>query len=751
LGFIFLGDLLALKCTEEMNLSTTAELTTLQSVTTTAAATTVQLANMLAKTSMTSNSATSATAQMSVPSATTTTAGIINTSSISSLASQLNAAVPLSSGALSQTVTSSGQTLPTIQGQFNPQMLQPPVLPTKLLTEYSSGAMGQPKQQQLLSHLKLVNYHLQFLTKMQQTLFQKLSILNDTSAMISGLPPPLVQQQKQEVLLQLQQVNTMIVIYSQQSVLLKQLSNNNGGASGNGTKTSPKMGKTIAGTSVNSDNDKEVVLDSLDQKSDQEIEGKDKGAELLTSENENSSNSMNEVVPLTDAPTEQSRPSDDKTDETEIVDEKVTEITPSVNDNGRDENIQVSEVATSLAASSASNSVSPTPVTTLSLPSVASYDDDNFPPEFQPGKPWVPRSQVTEPNQFYATSKPNIVQPFSSTAIKAIPVTAANALKQNQMKSNKFPGPFAMPPNTTVKVGLPTGMAPMSQAAVRPPGIPQPPIGNKFTPPSTRQIQSTINNLMFAQLGNNAAAAAARKGNFPPANIPGAYRPPNKKGLPMAQFPPPPFNGFGSFPSMPQQPMPPPRQMAASGFPLKTQSYSPHNMKKSSSYSGKMPPGVVPVMQPQQKVPQQPVFSYQGGMGKPNRPTLGATYHSTGALQSTTRYQQIAAAAGGWDGAKFGSFESLRPPVQQQKPPSIAGLSGAVDQQLTTPLGFGESLWSDNPHSPVSITSPDPTFAEWQAGKKAHIFKLPSNTPSCWLVIRNLPPQVNIMCYQFLE
>jgi len=741
LGFIFVGDLLALKCTEEMNLSTTAELTTLQSVTTTAAASTAQLANILAKTSMTPSTAVPTTTQMSVSSAATTTAGVVNTNSISSLASQLNVAVPLSSGSLSQAVTSSVQSLPSVQGQFNPQMLQPPVLPAKLLTEYSSGSVGQPKQQQLLSHLKLVNYHLQFLTKMQQTLFQKLSILNDTSAMISGLPPPLVQQQKQEVLLQLQQVNTMIVIYSQQSVLLKQLSANNG----NGTKASSKVAKATTSAVLNSD-DKEIILDSLDEKSDQETEGKDKATNVLSTKNETSSDSMKETTPLTEPLTE---PSDgSKTDQVnELVEEKVTEVTSSINEDAcKEDVIQISEASVSLATTSTSGSVAPTVATTSTFSSVPSYDDDNFPPEFQPGKPWVPRSQATEPGQLYASIKTNIVPPFSgsTSSVKSVSATTANPLKQNQtpVKANKFPGPFTMPPSAAVKVGLPSGMAPISQAAVRPPGIPPPPIGNKFTPPSTRQIQSTINNLMFAQLGNNAAAAAAaRKGNFPPANISGAYRP-TKKGLPMAQFPPPPFNGFGSFPNLPQQPMPPPRQMSAAGFPIKTQSYSPHNIKKSSSFSGKVPPGVVPVIQPQQKVPQQPVFNYQGGMNKPNRPTLGGTYHSTGALQSTVRHQQ----AGGWDGGKFGSIESLRMPVQQQKPSSIAGLSGAVDQQLTAPLGFGESLWSDNPHSPVSVTSPDPTFAEWQAGKKAHIFKLPSNSPSCWLVIRNLPHQVNMLC-----
>ena len=162
---------------------------------------------------------------------------------------------------------------------------------------------------------------------------------------------------------------------------------------------------------------------------------------------------------------------------------------------------------------------------------------------------------------------------------------------------------------------------------------------------------------------------------------------------------------------------------------MKNQLYSPHNgMKKSNSFPGK-PPGMVPPVMP----PHQPsMFNYQpGGANKTVRAMVASngSFHGTGGLVANGNgvRQQM----GVWDAGKFGGMDSLRQPsqqLQQQRPPP-AGLSGAVDQQLTMPLSLGESLWSDNPNSPVSVTSPDPTFAEWQAGKKAHIFSYQTTLP----------------------
>lgn len=50
------------------------------------------------------------------------------------------------------------------------------------------------------------------------------------------------------------------------------------------------------------------------------------------------------------------------------------------------------------------------------------------------------------------------------------------------------------------------------------------------------------------------------------------------------------------------------------------------------------------------------------------------------------------------------------------------------------------------------MLSPEPTFAEWQAGKKAHlsVFKLPTSPPSSpWIIIKNVTPQVCIYASVF--
>ena len=758
----FVGDLLALTCTEELNITTAnSELTKLQSVTTTTAAS----ANLLAKNAtVTAQLPVSSSSTAAAPGAATpTTSGNVWTSKSTS-----GATMPLSmsSGSLSvaQALNSTAQALPLPQGQFNPQMFQPPVIPPKLLNEFSaaSSSVGQQKQQ-LLSHLKLVNYHLAFLTKMQQTLFQKLSIFNDTSALMSGLPPPLVQQQKQEVLLQLQQVNTMIVIYSQQSVLLKQLSSGGNASGSSGSKTSPKASK--AGITPNPDStgsDKETS-EATEQKPEPEAEEKDKDVENIpTNENEPTIDTPNETLQPSNQVTVVDEPQKSVTDKVLEEVNELQEKEKSVEENPaaassdtvatkEENNTQPPENSeTSLPSTAASAVVSTAqPITSTALSSVSTYDDDNFPPEFQPGKLWVPRSQATESSQTFTTSKPSSVQPLNSTT-KNLSNATMTSIKpvQAQMKTtNKFTPHFTMPQNSPAKVGMtPAGITPMTQTPVRPGMPPPPPMGNKCTP-STRQIQNSINNLMFAQLGNNAAAAAAaRKGTFPAPNIPGGFSRPGKKNLTMPQFPPPFLNGnnYGSFPSLPQPAMPPPPPQMGTTFPMKNPPYSPHNgMKKSNSFPGKPPPGMIPPVMP----PQQPsLYNYQQqpGVNKATRPMAvgSGSFHGARAIppNGNGMRQQL----GLWgDAGKFGGLESARPPMQQQMRPPPAALSGAVDQQLTMPLSLGESLWSDNPNSPVSVTSPDPTFAEWQAGKKAHIFKLPSNSPSSWLVFRNLPPQVS--------
>ena len=88
------------------------------------------------------------------------------------------------------------------------------------------------------------------------------------------------------------------------------------------------------------------------------------------------------------------------------------------------------------------------------------------------------------------------------------------------------------------------------------------------------------------------------------------------------------------------------------------------------------------------------------------------------------------------------SFTS--PPSQSDTSPSECYTPTSVDS-----LTSGGSTWGqDELHSLSSkqgMVSPEPTFAEWQAGKKARLSltKFPSNPPSPWLIVRNIKSQVS--------
>ena len=70
------------------------------------------------------------------------------------------------------------------------------------------------------------------------------------------------------------------------------------------------------------------------------------------------------------------------------------------------------------------------------------------------------------------------------------------------------------------------------------------------------------------------------------------------------------------------------------------------------------------------------------------------------------------------------------------------GLHNVAHPVLSPKSTFAEWQVGKKAHP---VLSPEPTFAEWQAGKKAHlsVFKLPSNPPSEWLLIKNVSSQVD--------
>lgn len=83
------------------------------------------------------------------------------------------------------------------------------------------------------------------------------------------------------------------------------------------------------------------------------------------------------------------------------------------------------------------------------------------------------------------------------------------------------------------------------------------------------------------------------------------------------------------------------------------------------------------------------------------------------------------------------------------QPQSNTSSSESYSHTSVSSLTSSESTWGkDELHSLSTkqrMVSPEPTFAEWQAGKKARlsVTKLPSNPPSPWLIIRNINSQVS--------
>lgn len=80
--------------------------------------------------------------------------------------------------------------------------------------------------------------------------------------------------------------------------------------------------------------------------------------------------------------------------------------------------------------------------------------------------------------------------------------------------------------------------------------------------------------------------------------------------------------------------------------------------------------------------------------------------------------------------------------------PEPAGFNSPPNTSDVVTPGLG-GAWDkgglQSPSHKKTVLSPEPTFAEWQAGKKAHlsVFKLPSNPPTPWLCIQNVNSQVD--------
>ena len=102
----------------------------------------------------------------------------------------------------------------------------------------------------------------------------------------------------------------------------------------------------------------------------------------------------------------------------------------------------------------------------------------------------------------------------------------------------------------------------------------------------------------------------------------------------------------------------------------------------------------------------------------------------------------------GWKNT-FGPASSFEDPLHQ--PTTLLDQSPMVANTTLGSLAVGGRTWTQDGLKTPSFNgplSPEPTYAEWQAGKKARfpLFKGAGggsgNPPSLWLVVKNITPQV---------
>ena len=394
---------------------------------------------------------------------------------------------------------------------------------------------------------------------------------------------------------------------------------------------------------------------------------------------------------------------------------------------------------TSSTGPSIVSSASGFPVTTFPPPK--SVDDIQ---EFKPGIPWQPRAQPTEPAQLYAkqSSLPSGLEGKLNTSTFSMP-----------MPSLKTNSPFAFPQSTAGTAtksqssntkfsrqhsgGSFYGTYPGSSSGIQP-------IGSQ--PGSTyyqENRQSWTPQMPESRGGGVTYSQSQNRSSYP-----GASRNPQR----------------GSSRTIGPLPGPPPFGSQAGGIALN------HPPLPTSQSFGISNPSGAPGRKPQNRFPPQqppnpPQGSYpfkNGGFGGPGLPQPPSQFVPSAPGQSPHMDNRnwgpdpSVSLAKGWgqDTPLWNGYKLHAPSPSYASPPTQPNTSThpyALTSSLDSfrPAG-GSRTWGQEdlripPHSKGSMMSPEPTFAEWQAGKKAHlsVFKIPSNPPSKWLIIKNVNSQVS--------
>ena len=372
-----------------------------------------------------------------------------------------------------------------------------------------------------------------------------------------------------------------------------------------------------------------------------------------------------------------------------------------------------------------------TPTSTALFPPQKSVDEIQ---EFRPGVLWQPRTQPTEPAQVYAKQAPSPVPPMDW---RMSTNTAGPFFTQSPMKPNTPPYQFPQPAPVTGKGGTKHLSRQHSGGGM--------PYYGTYPPPISSQTGVKYNSLTR----NN------RQSWNPP--MPDARRPPPFQNQSRAPSYPARRGSQGSSSRIPGGPIsgtfgrnqPPLPTTQSFGFSNTSKNRMPPLQTPTSTnylYKSGFVGGPASTPPPAVFTPTSTSSNHAGN--KKWGPIVGDLPGSStwGSERSNPKWDQD------WNHPTQGSGEGA--PSYISPPPSSAGSYRSLSSSSVDSFNAGRSaMWSQEglmpSHIERTILSPEPTFAEWQAGKKARlsVFKLPSNPPSVWLVIRNVTSQVCVcMC-----
>ena len=196
-----------------------------------------------------------------------------------------------------------------------------------------------------------------------------------------------------------------------------------------------------------------------------------------------------------------------------------------------------------------------------------------------------------------------------------------------------------------------------------------------------------------------------------------------------------------------------PKKLSAEAKPFTLQKWNPPMAKaeemeapqKSEPSSSSTPSEPPPATQTPQstKRPQQLTFVDDDDILGPAVPSYGlsktplTSMWSVSSPRKNSKFADTNRSLQGNDDSSAMPTTSFPSKEETADPPLSSPSSDKAHMKDVPSTG----LWNHEGLTQGKIHSPELSFAEWQAGKKAHltVFKLPTNPPSAWLLVQRLP------------